>query len=103
MAARLALFQRLIQIGDKIVDILDPNRYPHQTIRYAEPRPLLRRKGRMRHDGGMLDPAFNPAQAFSQCEDLAAFEKTSRIGHSALHDRRNHPAETMHLALSQRM
>ena len=68
-------FQRALQVGDQIVGILDADRQPHQPVVDAECRAHLRRHRGMGHDGGMLDQAFDAAQAFGQGEQLAALEE----------------------------
>ena len=79
--------QRLLQIGDQIVAILDPRRQPHQRIRNADRGALLGRDRAMRHQRRVLDQAFDAAEAFGQREQLRAFEEAFGAGEVAVEHR----------------
>src|SRR3984957_12181873 len=58
--------QSLPQIPHNILNILDPNRHPHQPIRNPKPRPTLRPNSRMRHARRMADQRLHPTQRLRQ-------------------------------------
>src|SRR5438105_13590110 len=67
--------ERLLEVGAQVLDILDAHRQPHQRITDAERRARLERNGCVGHDGGVLDQAFDAAQALGEREVLHRFEE----------------------------
>ncbi len=59
------LCQRLVEVGNQIIDVLDADRESHQAIVDADGGTLRRGNGGMRHQCGMLDQAFHAAEASS--------------------------------------
>jgi hypothetical protein len=55
----LAALQCLSQIPDQILDILDSNRQSNQRVIDAQRLALLHRYGRVSHQAGMVDEAFD--------------------------------------------
>ena len=63
----LSLAQRLLQVGDQVVDILDADRQPHEVGRHLE-----RRAGDagVRHPARVLDQRLDPAEGLGEGEQL---------------------------------
>src|SRR5690349_12440062 len=100
-AARLS--ERLIEVGDEVVDILDADGKANERVADAERAALLGRERGVRHDRGMLDEAFDAAQALGEREDLDALEETPGHGEIAVELGGDHAAEPLHLAPCKRM
>ena len=95
--------ERLFQVGDQILHVLDAHREAHQAVVDAQCRALVGRNRGVRHQRRMLDQAFDASQAFGQRKDLAAFEETPGTRLAAGEHGRDHAAEAVHLALRQRV
>ena len=63
----IPLDQRLAQIVQQVVDVLDSNAESHQFRRYGDGGPG---SAGVRHAVWMLNQAFHPAQAFRQREEF---------------------------------
>ena len=87
----------------QILDILDPHRQADQAVADAQPGPLFGRDAGVRHQGRVLDQAFHAAQAFGQGEHGAAFQEAPRARQVGIEVDRDDAAETVHLALRQRV
>ena len=59
--------QRLVEVGDQVVDVLDPDTQPDQVARHLERRAGDRGVG---HPAGMLDQRLDPAERLAQDDDL---------------------------------
>src|SRR6185312_12344976 len=99
--ARFISTQRVIEVGDQVVEILDADGKADEGVADAERLALLRWQRGVRHDGGMLDQALDPAQALGQREDLDPLEEAPRFGQAALELDRDHAAVAVHLAPGQ--
>src|SRR5690606_28666152 len=84
--------KRLIEIGDQVLDILDPARQPNQRVVDPERRALVGWNRGMRHQSRVIDETFDAAQALGDREDAQLLEKAARLIHAALHEQR-HDAE----------
>ena len=62
--------QRLIEVGDQVVHVLDAHADPDEVVRGSRGGPG---GGRVRHDAGVLDQRFDAAEALGQREDLCPF------------------------------
>src|SRR5688572_3750402 len=85
--ARRTLLQRVLELGDEIVDAFDADRQTHQAIVDAEARANLLRQRGVRHDRRVLDQALDAAQAFGEREEPAALQKPLRCRQAALQHR----------------
>ena len=83
-ACRLALAQRLLQILDQIVRILDPDRQANQRIVDAERLALLGRNRGMRHQARMIDQALDAAEAFGDRENPQALQEAASLRRARL-------------------
>src|SRR5438552_7265821 len=88
--------QRLIQIRDQVLHVLDPDRQPHQAVGKSHAAPHFGRHTRMRHRGRMPDQAFDAAERFCERKDLGPPDEAPGNGGVAQLDA-DHPAETLHL------
>jgi hypothetical protein len=59
--ARDASPQRVVEVGDQIVDVLDADGEADEGVADAQGLALLRRQGGMRHDRRVLDQALDAA------------------------------------------
>src|SRR5215470_8541613 len=101
---RKTLIQRVLQLGDEIVDVFDADGEPHQAVADAEARAHVLRQRRMRHDRRMLDEALHAAQAFGERKELAALEKAARCREPASQHRAHHAAiAVVHLLGGEQM
>src|SRR6202044_442344 len=71
--------QSLIQIRHNILHVLNPNRYPHQTIRNPKTPPPLRPHCRVRHRRRMTNQRLHAAQRLGQITQLQPPRKGIRI------------------------
>src|SRR5688500_2469985 len=100
----IVLLERVLQLGDEIVDALDADRQAHQSRVDAEVRPDILRERSMRHDRRVLDQAFYAAEAFGEREQLAALEEAARRGEAAFQHCGHHAAvAAVHLARGEEM
>src|SRR5579883_403983 len=97
------LSQRLVEIGEEVVEILDADRQADERVADAQRLALLGRQRGMRHDGGMLDQALDAAETLGQGEDLDALEEAPRRRQIAGELDRHHAAEALHLAARERV
>ena len=78
------LRQCLIEIGDQIVGVLDPDADPHKVVSDAKRGLAFVRHGKMRHRCGMAGERFRAAQADRQLRHLQRIEETEALGFAAL-------------------
>src|SRR6185503_16172340 len=101
---RAGLLERVVQLGDQVVDALDADRQAHQAVVDAQAGAHVLGQRRVRHDRRVLDQALDAAQALGEREQAAALEEALRRGESALQHRRDHAAVTrVHLPRRQRV
>src|SRR5438445_8995119 len=92
--------QRLIQIRDEVLHVLDPDRQPHQAVGEPHAAPHVGRHARMGHRGRMADQAFYAAERFRERKDLGPPDEAPGNGRIAQLDA-DHPAEALHLTRRQ--
>src|SRR6185295_13944119 len=96
---RAALLERVVQLGDQVVDALDADREAHQAVVDAQPGAHVLRQRGVGHDRRVLDQALDPAQALGEREQAAALEEALRGIEPALQHRGDHAAVAgVHLA-----
>src|SRR4029077_6370838 len=100
VTSRLVIRQRLIQIRDEVLHVLDPDRQPHQAVGESHAAPHVGRHTRMRHRGRMPDQAFDAAERFRERKDLGPPDEAPGNGCVAQLDA-DHPAEALHLTRRQ--
>src|SRR5205085_11057802 len=69
--------ERRVQVGLKILDVLDTHRQPEKTIGEAHGEPRFARHGRVRHRGWMTHETLHAAEALGAREQLEAIEYTA--------------------------
>jgi hypothetical protein len=60
--------ERLLQVGNQVVRVLDSDRKSHQGVADAQLGPHIGRHRPVRHQGWVLDETFDTAQALGQRE-----------------------------------
>jgi hypothetical protein len=93
--------ERGLQIVDEIIDLFHTDREPDKRIGDSKRRPHLRRDRAMRHDGGIINQALEPAQALCERKEMGVLEKTPGAGQIGLQYDRDHSAEGAHLFFGQ--
>src|SRR5262249_49470094 len=91
--------ERVAQVAPQVVDVLDPARQAHERIVDTQCRALRFRNRAVRHQRGMLDQAFDAAEALGEREEPAPLEKAFRSREIGLEPDRYHSAEGAHLPL----
>src|SRR5204862_91989 len=71
----MALLERVFQLGDEVVDVLDADRQAHQAFVDAELGAHVLGQRGVGHDRRVLDEALDAAQALGEGEQLAALEE----------------------------
>src|SRR5438046_10008823 len=76
------LLERVFQLGDEVVDVLDADRQAHQAFVDAELGAHVLWQRGVGHDRRVLDQALDTAQALGEGEQLAALERSEerRVG-----------------------
>src|SRR5437868_2983296 len=87
-----SLIERMLELGDQVLDILDAHREAHQPVADAEPGAHVLGQRGVRHDRRMLDQALDAAEALGEREELATLEEALRRAESAFEDSRHHAA-----------
>src|SRR5256886_17017353 len=72
-ASARGLADRLVEILDQIVGILEAHTHPHEPFGNPARRSLRLRQGTVGHGAGVLDESFRPPQAYGQCRHLTRF------------------------------
>src|SRR5436309_13050079 len=76
--------QRVGEIRDEIVGVLDADREPDRRIGNTDARAQVRGHARMRRRTGVAGERFRPAEADRELEDLQLVEAREGLGDSAL-------------------
>src|SRR2546425_3548977 len=94
---RVSSRERLIEIGDQVLHVLDPHGEPHQTV--AQPHLVAQRlrDARVRHRGRVPDQALHSAQRLGEREDAGALDEAPRPL-QAPELQTDHAPEPLHLA-----
>src|SRR5512138_1043387 len=95
--------QRLLDVGDQVLDILDADRQPDEAVVDAQARAHARWQRRVRHDRRMLGKALDTAETLRAHKNAAAFQEAPRRIQTALQNDRHHAAEAAHLPARERM
>src|SRR5687767_4467469 len=66
--------QRLVEVGGEVLDRLDPDREPQQSVEEPHRAPRFGRHRGMRHRGRVADQALDAAQALGPGEQTEAVE-----------------------------
>src|SRR5437879_5596560 len=92
--------ERLIEIRDQVLHVLDPDGEPYETV--AQPHLVAQRlrDARVRHRGGVPDQALHAAQRLGQREDPGALDEAPRPL-QAPELQADHAAEPFHLAAGE--
>ena len=98
MSSTALILERLLYIGDQIINVFDADRQPDEAVIDAKRRANFGRQRRVRHDRRMFGETFNAAQAFCAHKYAQAFKKSTRIVEIALQHERQHAAEPVHLS-----
>src|SRR3989442_5801332 len=92
----LVVAQRLVQIGDQVLDVLDPDGKPHQAVGEAHLALEIGRHAGVRHRRRVADETLDAAQRLGEREDLRVLHEVPRPAHVAQFYAQ-HPAEPRHL------
>ena len=76
--AGLDFRERLLQVGDQVVGVLDPAREAHERVGDPEFAALRRRDVPEGHDGGHLDQRLGATEAGSDVRDAAGVHEAAR-------------------------
>src|SRR3954464_8728460 len=87
-----SLIESMLQLGDQVLDVLDADRKPHQSIADAKARAHVLGQRGMRHDRRVLDQALDAAEALGEREELAALEEAPRRGQATFENGGDHAA-----------
>ena len=102
LTARLR--QRLLEIGDQILDVLNAHRESDQRVVDAERSALIGGHRSVRHDPRMIDQALDAAETLGDREYPAALEAAARRIDSAANEEADDAAEpVLHLRARQRV
>lgn len=93
----------MLQIGDQIIHILQPDGKPNQSVGDAELLALLQRHRRVRHHRRQLGQAFVPAEAFREREHVQRLQEVARLLQPAADVERHDAAVPVRLPLGQLM
>jgi len=69
--------QRLIQVPDQILHILDPDGQPDQAVGQAHPAPHLEWDAGVGHRRRVPDQALDASQRLGQCKDLGSLDEAA--------------------------
>src|SRR5713226_5754845 len=98
----MVLLERVFQLGDEVVNVLDADRQAHQAFVDAELGAHVLGQRGVGHDRRVLDQALDAAEALGESEKLAALEETPGALQPALEHRRHHAAvAAVHLPFRQ--
>src|SRR5213592_2844570 len=97
-ASARGLADRLVEILDQIVGILEAHTHPHEPFGNPARRSLRLRQGTVGHGGGVLDESFRPAEAYGQCRHLHRFYEPPARAMASLQLETQHRAEAGHLS-----
>src|SRR6476620_12293288 len=86
--------ERLRQVRDEVLDVLDPDGEPDQVGGDLE---LGARDRGVRHAGWVLDEGLDPPERLAQCPDLGLGADLDCDVLAGLELERDHPAEAPHL------
>src|SRR5436190_358345 len=101
---RKTLIQRVLELGDQVLDMLDADRQAHEAVADAEAGAHVLRQRGVRHDRRVFDQAFYPAETLGEGEELAALEKAARCTEPSLQHRAHHAAVALvHLLRGEQM
>ena len=103
MSSTALLLERLLYIGDQIINVFDADRQPDEAVIDAKRRANFGRQRRVRHDRRMFGETFNAAQAFCAHKYAQAFKKATRVIEIAPQHQRHHAAEPVHLPPRERV
>src|SRR4029079_2423352 len=95
--------ERLFQVRSEVVQILDPDREPEQSIEEPHAKAVFTRYGRRRHGGRMAHQALGAAEALGPREQPEAVEHAPpRPERAVPGDERHHAAAHTRLAVPAR-
>ena len=94
--------ERVLDIGNQILDVFDPDGDPHQTGRDAEALTRLLGYRTVRHRDRMRDQRLHPAERLRQRAEPHAIEKLLRVVEGPELER-NHRSESIHLLSGERV
>src|SRR5690349_21253519 len=77
------LLERLLEIGDQVVRVLDADGNADQRVGHAEPVARLLRHARVRRRRGMRDQRLGAAQAHGELHHLQRVQHPERLGLAA--------------------
>src|SRR5690606_34740799 len=76
--------QRVGEVGDEVVDVLDADREADEAVGDAEGGAVLGGDAGVGHDGGVFDEGLDAAEALGEGEEVDAFEEAAGFGEAAL-------------------
>src|SRR2546425_4937409 len=88
---------RLVEILDQIVGILEAHTHSHETFGNPARRSLRLRQGAVGHGRGVLHESFLPPEADGQCRHLHGLHEPSARAMASLQLEAQHRAEAGHL------
>src|SRR5207302_7048945 len=88
----MVLLERVFQLGEEVVNVLDADRQAHQALVDAELGAHVLGQRGVSHDRRVLDQALDAAEALGESEELAALEETPGALQPALKNGRHHAA-----------
>src|SRR6187402_3215881 len=92
-------FDRLLQVLDQIIRVLDAYAEPHERIAEPVPDPFLPGNGGMGHAGRVIDQGFYTAQTFGECKETGRREQlVGGFYVVVLQGETHHAAKTTHLS-----
>ena len=103
MSSTALILERLLYIGDQIINVFDADRQPDEAVIDAKRRANFGRQRRVRHDRRMFGETFHATQAFGARKYAQAFKKSTRIVEIAPQHERQHAAEPVHLPAREGM
>src|SRR5664279_4302357 len=92
---RDASVQRIAQVGQQVLDVLDADREPDQVVTNLQLGPG---DAGMRHQARVFDQRFHPTQGLTEGEQPGPLADLDRLFAAPGHGERDHPAEAEHLA-----
>src|SRR5437588_6381508 len=88
----MVLLERVFQLGEEVVNVLDAHRQAHQALADAELGAHGLGQRGVGHDRRVLDQALDAAKALGESEELAALEEPPGALQPALKNGRHHAA-----------
>src|SRR4030042_6966900 len=97
--SQLDSVERLTEVGDQVLGIVDSDRMAHQVVLETGPAPFVGVQGEKRRR--LLDDTLHAAQGGADVGDAQKIHETRGSVHVAIHLEAHHTSETGHLAARQ--